>query len=245
VSLDAFAKHYGFDEWSQPRPGVEALFIWRFALGGQELPGHRALRIETVEQPDAPPTLASLWRPEQDDGSEVLLRIDVNEAPSVAAARVTLLRVLAEFQSPQVERVDGGPGDVAFSPPGDRAVAFVRANIVVVVRNAGDEAEPVETPAREFERLLREGSAAERSSVRPAIRRAAAEVTGREARLLVDAEDPLGRHVWFRFAAKSGEFLAEGDAVVFRAEDAGKQTIEVAAVNENLGVAREQIEFTV
>lgn len=70
-------------------------------------------------------------------------------------------------------------------------------------------------------------------------------VTGREARLVVDADDPLGRHVWFRFAAKSGAFLAQDDGVVFRAEDEGKQTIEVAAVNENLGVAREQVEFTI
>jgi hypothetical protein len=242
VTVDAFGKHYGFDQWSEPKRGAEALFIWRFALGGQELPGHRAVRIETVGQPDAP-AIASLWSPEQQQG--VLVRVDVSEAPSVAAARAELLRVLADFQSPQIERVDGGPGDVAFGPGGNRALAFARANIVVVVRNAGDEVEPVETPARELDQLLREGPAAERSSVRPAIRRAAAEVAGREARLVVDAEDPLGRHVWFRFSAKTGEFLAQGDGVVYRPEGDGKQAIEVAAINENLGVAREQVEFTV
>jgi hypothetical protein len=242
VTVDAFGKHYGFDQWSEPERGAEALFIWRFALGGQELPGHRAVRIETVGQPDAP-AIASLWSPEQQQG--VLVRVDVSEAPSVAAARAELLRVLADFQSPQIERVDGGPGDVAFGPGGNRALAFARANIVVVVRNAGDEVEPVETPAHELDQLLREGPAAERSSVRPAIRRAAAEVAGREARLVVDAEDPLGRHVWFRFSAKSGEFLAQGDGVVYRPEGDGKQAIEVAAINENLGVAREQVEFTV
>jgi hypothetical protein len=243
MTLGAFGKRYGFDQWSQPRRGAEALFIWRFALGGQELPDHRVVRIETVGQPDAP-AISSLWSPEQQQ-HDVLVRVDVSEAPSVAGARVELLRVLAEFQSPQVERVDGGPGDIAFGPGGYRAVAFVRANVVVVVRNAGDEVQPVETPARELDQLLREGPAAERSSVRPAIRRAAAEVTGRDARLVVDAEDPLGRHLWFRFAAKSGAFLAQDDGVVFRAEEEGKQAIEVAAVNENLGVARELVEFTI
>jgi hypothetical protein len=245
MSVDAFGKRFDFDEWSQPRRGAEALFIWHLALGGQELPDHRVLRMETVEQPDAPPMLASLWRPKQNDGDEMLLRVDVNEAPSVAAARVTLLGVLAEFQSPQIERLDGGPGDVAFGPSGYRAVAFARANIVVVVRNAGDQVEPVESPARELDKLLREGPPAERSAVRPGIRRAEAEVAGRQARLVLEAEDPLGRHVWFRLAAKSGEFLVQDDGVVFRAEEEGKQTIEVAAVNENLGVAREQVEFTV
>jgi hypothetical protein len=242
VTLDAFGKRFGFDQWSQPRRGAEALFIWRFALGGQELPDHRVVRIESVGQPDAP-AIASLWSAEQQHG--VLVRVDVSEAPSVAEARAELLRVLGEFQSPQVERVDGGPGDVAFGPGGYRAVAFARANVVVAVRNAGDEVEPVESAARELDQLLREGPAADRSSVRPAIRRAAAEVTGREARLVVDAEDPLGRHVWFRFAATSGEFRAESGGIVFRAEDDGRQTIEVAAINENLGAAREQVEFTV
>ena len=33
--LDEFRKLYGFDDWREPPPGGEALFIWRFALGGQ------------------------------------------------------------------------------------------------------------------------------------------------------------------------------------------------------------------
>ena len=48
MTADAVAKHYAFDEWSEPRRGAEALFIWQFALGGQELPGHRVVRVETV-----------------------------------------------------------------------------------------------------------------------------------------------------------------------------------------------------
>ena len=242
MTVDAFAKRHGFEQWSEPKRGEAALFIWRFALGGQELPGHDAVRIETELRPDARAS-ASLWSPERKDN--VLVRVDVIEAPSVPAARVELLRVLADFQSPQISRLDGGPGDVAFGPGGYRAVAFARANLVVVVRSAGDEVEPVETPARELDQLLREGPAAERSSVRPAIRRAAAEVADREARLLVDAEDPLGRHLWFRFSAESGQFLEQDDSIVFRPESDGKQAIEVAAINENLGVAREQVEFTI
>lgn len=242
MTLDAFAERHDFDDWSEPQRGARALFIWRFALGGHELAGRRALRIETVGHPDAP-AIASLWDAEGKDG--VLVRVDVSEAASVPAARAELLRVLGEFQSPQIARVEGGPGDVAFGPAGYRAVAFARANVVVVVRNAGGEVEPVEAPARELDELLREGPGAERSPVRPAIRRATAEVTGGEARIDVDAEDPLGRELWFRFAAESGEFRAERDSVLFRPEREGTQAIEVAAINENLGEARERVEFTV
>jgi hypothetical protein len=247
--FDEFRRHYGFDDWRAPQPDRAALFIWRFALGGQELPGHEPVRIDTVELPDLVPTIQSLWRPDKEDAKRVLLRVDVSEAPSVTEARELLLRTLAQFQSPLIERVSDGPGDIAFGPSGYRSVAFTRANIVVVVRNAGDEVESVEAPARELDRLLHEGPDADRSSVRPTIRRAEAEVASvagrRRVRLLVEAEDPLGRHVWFRFAAQSGAFLAQDDGVVFHPEDEGKQAVEIRAVNENLGVAVEQVEFTI
>lgn len=247
--LDEFRKRYGFDDWREPPAGAEALFIWRFALGGQELPGHHALRIDTVEQADLPPKIESLWTLEKEDADRALLRVDASEASSVTEARALLLRTLAQFQSPQIERIDGGPGDIAFSPSGYRSLVFARANVVVVVLNAGDEVQSVESPARELDQLLGEGPHADRSSVRPTIRRAEVaeeSVLGRrQVRLRVDAEDPLGRHVWFRFSAKRGEFSAEADGVVFRPEEEGRQSIEIAAVNENLGVAVEQVEFTV
>jgi hypothetical protein len=247
--LDAFRTRHGFDDWREPEPGGEALFIWRFALGGQELPGNRSLRIDTLELPDLPPTIQSLWRPDKEDSDRVLLRMDVTEAPSVMEARALLLWTLAQFQSPLIERIGDGPGDVAFGASGNRALVFARANTVVVVLNAGDEVQSVDEPAREVDGLLRDGPSADRSSVRPTIRRAeVAEAGGsvrRAIRVLVEAEDPLGRHVWFRFSARRGRFRAEGDSVFFEPEDEGPQTIEVAAVNENLGVAVAQVEFTI
>jgi hypothetical protein len=246
--LDELRTRHGFDAWREP-PGDEALFIWRFALGGQELTGYRPLRVDTVEVPDVPPTIQSLWRPDKDDAARVLLRLDVTEASSVTEARVQLLRMLGQFQSPLIERLVDGPGDVAFGASGNRALVFARANTVVVVLNGGDEVQSVDGPAREVDQLLREGPDRNRSAVRPTIRRADVADVGvsdrRQVRVVVEAEDPLGRHVWFRFSAKGGEFRAEHDSVLYRPEDEGPQAIEVAAVNENLGVAAEQVEFTV
>jgi hypothetical protein len=247
--VDEFRRHYGFDDWREPQPGGTALFIWRFALGGLELTGYEPLRIDNVELPDVPPTIQSLWRPSNEEAAGVLLRVDVSEAPSVLDARALLLRTLGEFQSPQIERISDGPGDVAFGGRDHRVLVYSRANVVVMVRNAGDEVKSVEAPARELDQLLRDGPGPDRSSVRPAITRAEAEpatVSGhRQFRLALDAEDPLGRHVWFRFSARSGEFVAQGDGVVFRPAGDGKQAILITAVNENLGVTIEQVEFTV
>jgi hypothetical protein len=244
--LDEFGKRYGFDDWREPKGG-EALFIWRFALGGQELPGYNALRIDTVEHADLPRKIESLWRTGKKGADRVLLRVDASEASSVPKARAELLRLLAQFQSPEIERIGDGPGDIAFGGAGYRALVFASANIVVLMLNAGDEIQSVEPPARDLDRLLREGPGADRSSVRPTIQRAEVESAsgGRQVRLVLEAEDPLGRHVWFRLSAPGGEFVAQEDGVVFRPEGEGRQAIEVTAVNENLGVAVEQIDFTI
>jgi hypothetical protein len=247
-AFDEFRKHYGFDDWREPQAGGEALFIWRFALGGQELPDHRALRIDTVELPDLPPAIQSLWRADNEEADRVMLRLDVTEASSVPVARALLFRALTEFQSPQIERITDGPGDIAFGPGGHRSLVFARANIVVVVRSAGDDVQSVERPAHELDRLLHEGPEGGESTVRPTIRRAEVEPTSvsgpRQVRLVLDVDDPLGRHIWFRFSAHRGEFLAQRDGVVFRPEDEGEQAIEIGAVNENLGLAVERVEFT-
>jgi hypothetical protein len=246
--LDEFRRHYGFDDWREPQPDRAALFIWRIALGGEELPRYEPLRIDTVELPDVPPTIQSLWRPSNEEAAGVLLRVDVSEAPSAQDARAHLLRTLGDFQSPQIERISDGPGDVAFGAGDHRVLVYSRANVVVMVRNAGDKVKSVEAPARELDQLLWDGPDPNRSSVRPVITRAEAEpasVSGnRQFRLVLEAEDPLGRHVWFRFSAQTGDFVAQGDAVLFRPVGEGKQAIEIAAVNENLGVAVEQVEFT-
>jgi hypothetical protein len=248
--FDEFRKEYRFDDWRDTLPAGEALFVWRFFLGGQELPGHRALRIDIVEAPGLPLAVQSIWGRDKEDPTEgPLFRIDAYEAPSRVEGRELLLRLLAQFQSPLIERRREGPGDVAFGMTGDRSLVFVRANMVVVALNAGDEVEPVEPVARELDRLFTAPPDVARSPVRPEIRRAEVAEGKPAARapvpLVLEAEDPLGRRVWFRLSAKGGELFAREDSVFYTPEAEGRHAIEIAAVNENLGVAVQQLEFEV
>ena len=245
--LGAFSSHYGFEDWREVRTAEESVFVWQFFLGGQELTGRRALRIDETAVPGWPAATDSLWVGEEDDAPPV--RVDVYETVSRAEAREHLLRQLAEFQSPLLERRPDGPGDVAFGMPGVYSIVFARANMVVVVRSAGDEPEPVEAVARELDRLFATPPDPNRSPVRPELRRVeVAErrpVPGVPAELVLDAEDPLGRRVWFRLSTKDGEFSSRADRVYYTPETEGKQTLEVAAVNENLGVDSQTLEFDV
>jgi hypothetical protein len=241
-ALEPFRSRYRFDDWRDARP-EESIFVWRFFLGGQELPGHRPLRIDETAAAGWPPATDSLWA-----GEAGPVRVDVYETSSRVEAGEHLLRLLAEFQSPLLERTDG-PGDVAFGMPNGSSIVFLRANAVVVVRNAGDEIEPVEPVARELDRLLAAPLDRDRSPVRPELRRVdvgeGKPARGAPVELLLEADDPLGRRVWFRLSARGGEFSSREGRVYYTPEDEGRQAIEVAALNENLGVASQTLEFDV
>lgn len=250
--LEEFRRRYGFEDWRGSRATDEELFVWGFFFGGQELPGRRALRIDTVEAPGWPPALQSLWGVEKDEiapGEEPFVRIDVYECTSRAEAHELVVRLLAQFQSPLIERRRNGLGDVAFGMPGDRSVLLARANVAVVVLNAGTEIQAVEPVAREIDKLFAAPPGLDRSTVRPEIRRVAL-AEGKPARgvpiaLVLEAEDPLGRRVWFRLSAKGGEFSSGDGRVFYTPEAEGEQAVEVAAINENLGVATQTLAFAV
>ena len=248
--LDLLRERHGFDEWRDARPTGEALFIWRFFLAGRELPGRRALRVENVEAPGVSPSIRSIWGTEPEDADAPLFRVDVYEAASRVEARELLLHRLAQFQSPLIERRREAPGDVAFGMPDDRSLVFSRGNMVVLVLNAGDNVETVEPVARELDHLFSAPPDVAHSPVRPEIRRAGVAVAreptpGAPVPLVLEAEDPLGRPVWFRLSAKHGDFFAAEDGVFYTPETEGTHAIEIAVLNENLGSAIQQLEFQV
>ena len=100
-----------------------------------------------------PAALHSLWS--QDPAGKTLLAIDVFECKSVKAAHDQLLEVLGQMQSGVVERQTGKsvPGDVAFGY-GKAMALFARANMVVLIRNAGPTVVPVDAIARTFDALV-------------------------------------------------------------------------------------------
>jgi hypothetical protein len=250
--LEEFRRRHGFEDWRGARASDGELFVWGFFFGGQELPGRRALRIDTVDAPGWPPAVQSLWGVEKDEsapGEEPLVRIDVYECTSRAEAHELVVRLLAEFQSPLIERRRNGLGDVAFGMPGDRSLVLARANAAVIVRNAGTEIQAVEPVADEIDKLFAAPLDLDRSTVRPEIRRVAL-AEGKPTRavpieLMIEAEDPLGRRVWFRLSAKGGEFSSRDGRVFYAPEVEGAQAVKVAAINENLGVATQTLEFEV
>jgi len=106
-----------------------------FALTGSELPGWKIQRTERDESAK-PRVTHSLWS--RNEAATEILSVDFWECSSIRAADDQVLDVLANMQSADIERRTGtnAPGDVAFGL-NDTMVLFARANLVVLLRNAG------------------------------------------------------------------------------------------------------------
>ncbi len=246
---DNLERRHAYESWQNRNALSENLFVWRFFLSGNEIPGWQAHRIQAVEAAGWPPGIQSIWHQPPAE-TETLLRVDVFECASRADAHAFLIQLLGEFQSPLIgRRTEGAIGDVAFSHPGDAGLLFARANLVLLIQNAGRELVAVDDVARRIDSELIIRPDRREVRVVPEIRRfevAAAQGAAREGVLLeVEAADPLDRPLWYKFFSPSGEVLLAEGRLIYRAAASGPQEVTVYALNANGGAARQTVQFDV
>jgi hypothetical protein len=123
--------------------------VKEFELAGSELKGWKLIRVKDTEEGSSK-VLRSMWS--HGDNINELLSVDVFLSASVKGAHDTLLEALGNMQSGAIERKTekNTPGDVAFHLA-NTMITFARANLVVVIRNAGPTIAPVGTIARELD----------------------------------------------------------------------------------------------
>jgi hypothetical protein len=141
-------ERFGAKEWrGRSESGRRVLKGFRF--DGAELKGWKLLRFKDSEEGKTK-ILRSMWS--RGDEADELLAVDVFVATSVKDAHETLLEALGNMQSGAIERKTekNTPGDVAFGLA-NTMIVFARANVVVLVRNAGRKVVPVGTIARDLD----------------------------------------------------------------------------------------------
>ena len=123
-----------------------------FGFEGSELMEWTLERVDREERAKST-AIHSLWR--HDDLDNELLAVDVFECASVKAAHDQLIETLGDIESPVVERRSGrnSIGDVSFGL-NDTMVLFARANLMVLIRNAGRTVVKVGAIARAFDKTL-------------------------------------------------------------------------------------------
>jgi hypothetical protein len=145
---EALEQHFEAKDW-HGRTDSGRRLIKEFHFEGSEFKGWKLLRVKHSEQ-DGAKVMRSMWS--RGDDTNELLSIDVFVCGSVKAAHEALLEVLGNMQSGVIERKKekNTPGDVAFGLA-NTVIVFARANVVVLVRNAGPTIVPVGTIARELD----------------------------------------------------------------------------------------------
>jgi hypothetical protein len=235
---DDLKKQHGYDSWRGRNSLDENLFVWNFFLSGNELSGwqpHRIQRIEARES-DSPFLLRSIWKqPESSAKEEKLLSIDTLECASRAAAHEALLQMLGEFQGPIVTRSEQSEvGDVAFTAPGGSLILFARANLVIMVRNAGRDLVAVGGVASQLDAdLIKKtelmgGRVTQVQQLEP---RTEGYKLGERVPLGVVTTERLGHSQWFKLFSSPGEIVLEKGALVYEYKEAGPQKITVIAIN--------------
>jgi hypothetical protein len=141
-------EHYAAKEW-YGRSSSSRRMVKGFRVEDLELKTWKLQRAKRDTR-DGMVALFSLWG--RGDSGDELLSIEVFECASVKAAHDQLLEVLANVQSPKVERIieKTAPGDVAFGLA-NTMILFARANLAILARNAGPRVVPVGIAARELD----------------------------------------------------------------------------------------------
>jgi hypothetical protein len=141
-------EHFAVKEW-YGRGHSGRRMVKGFRIEDLQIKNWKPLRVK-VEERARTIALRSLWA--HGDSEEELLTIDLFECASVKAAHDQLLEMLADVQSPKVERQTGknAPGEVAFGLA-NTMIMFARANLAVWIRNAGPKLVPVGVIARQVD----------------------------------------------------------------------------------------------
>jgi hypothetical protein len=141
-------EHFAVKQW-YGRGGSGRRVVKGFRIEGLEIKNWKLQRVKIAERAKTI-ALRSLWA--RGDSGQELLSVDVLECASVKAAHDQLLEMLADIQSPKVERQKGesAPGDVAFGLA-NTMILFARANLAVWIRNAGPKVVPVGMVARQVD----------------------------------------------------------------------------------------------
>lgn len=245
--LEALKERLSYDAWKNSSTLAENLFIWQYFLDGKEFPGWRVHRMRQDQPVQWPRAIQSIWQPAEDE-NEGLFSLDIYECASRAAAHELLLQVLAEFQSAEMTRQEpDGVGDVAFAMAGNTTLLYARGNLLALFRNAARQMAPIPDLADQFDKYLTGRPELEGTAVTPEIQRfepTAKEIeAGRDVPLEVDASDPLGRPVWYKFFADKGEVLAEDGTLYYRPAEAGPQTVTLYVLNANDGAASQELQL--
>lgn len=227
------AQTYQPEKWNVSKN----LFIWQFRLSGKELPGWTLAEMKTNQHFRDHAVHEYYWYQQE---KNVMIKTDVIAAASWKEAQAIFRSLLEEHMIVQLPTVPDKLallGDVAYTGPAEdiRNMLFLRANMIVRVNSIGRETVKADRFALDIDGLFTRGGKPGGQQTRPEIRSFEPEKgearAGETVALNLRAEDPLQRHLWYRFTADNGEISQQQDHILFAGEKTGEAKVTVQAVN--------------
>lgn len=235
-TLASARERFAFESWKNANTLARNLFVWNYRLSGEVLPGWELIRIQTFELEGQPRLIRSLWS-RRGGHLEMRIAVDIYESVSRVAAHELMVRLLASFENPLIERKTIQIGDVAFSGPPENWIAFARANLVFLIRNEGLRIVRFDEEARRLDDDVAREPSVDPAEVGiiPSLRSMASKVQiGDDVRLV---PDEVVKTAYLKIYYGDGELSAEGRTLVFRPAQRNAQNLMVYAVSAQRRVA--------
>lgn len=223
-----------FDEWFGANQLDEELYVSRFFVPDAAVSDLSMVRSSTAVGRGR--TQTTVWVPGAGMG-DTLVRIDVSEQPSRAAAHVALPRILTNVQSPALRfDPDDDLGDVRIGGTGPGCRIFARANLVVVVTATGRDPVDVDDIARRIDQHLIDRPPDDATEASPSsglvVTLDAPDLDTEESVIGVDADAslaPSGEPAMLRIFSATGEVSLSGTDLVYRPSLRDRHRIRVYA----------------
>jgi hypothetical protein len=205
------------------------------ALENEEFSGFKLVKTFVMERASEVTEKIYMWQPTGGALPGALVRVSVAEMKDSSTAKNRLWRELKQSMRPQIAPGIGrlaAIGDINFvgnEPESEQAggITFVRGNVCVTVRNAGDRPIDLSQFAKELDERLgpvltpRTLGA---KQVRPHEDRTLAMEADKTV-TVIEAVDPA--RGWVKVVVPDGELRKEGNSVVYKADTSGAKQVQI------------------
>lgn len=249
IRIDQLKQEYDFDHWQDTNTLDQELLVWRLHINGGEMPNWALHSVQYREAAEWPRTVETVWLSPEVDLDQVLI-LNIYECASRLAAHEFLLHLVDGFQSTEVSRrTQMELGDAAFSVPEEFAILFARANVVASLANGGDSLVRVTGIAAMLDDYLSASAQRQIDGGGPEIRRIGPDegklAVGVFVPLVVDAIDPEGHPLSFKFYSDTGDFRVDDGRPMYRPTSSGAQLITVYVTDIRGNSVEYEIDFEV
>ena len=238
--MDYMETKYDTTEWESETVLGRRLFIYNYAMRGNELSGWELVKTVIVQHEPDVTEKTYLWK--RKSAEEELIQVYVIETPYWSHAQQYLKMQLHHCMHPEIPRGTSKAaniGDVQYvGKAGDsskvEALFFSRGNLQINVRSAGKKAVDVlrfaqDMDARFVKPPVKSGPKAQASrKLRPG---KVSVKKGQKAVIVEKLPEPVTRSGWLRVEVPDGEIRREGDSLYYIPDTAGAKSIQIVRLS--------------